>query len=244
MMAVAGSGIKIMSDSLIPFQPAIDEPSNILPSLKKPSSTKRVGMVTCCSLPIVSVKRRSANAASFSLINFKTSAGVIATSRMLSSQSSPAEPGNFLTKSAVAGVHNSELIDSLQRKAGLAVGERVRIVGVDRPQERSRVGRLVVTTFDAQLETLGRIIAKSDRPFLQRLLGTRAGNEPVLVVQILDPDRHPPLIVERVIGVEGGAVPRRIRDTGKKRLLLAPVVAHNECQRVRRIVRGERVDQD
>src|SRR6266567_837726 len=77
MTAVAGSGIRIMSDSLIPFQPAIDEPSNILPSLKKPSSTKRVGTVTCCSLPIVSVKRRSANFASFSLINFKTSAGVM-----------------------------------------------------------------------------------------------------------------------------------------------------------------------
>src|ERR1035438_6271160 len=77
MTAVAGSGIKIMSDSLMPFQPAIDEPSNILPSLKKPSSTRRVGMVTWCSLPIVSVKRRSANFASFSLINFRTSAGVM-----------------------------------------------------------------------------------------------------------------------------------------------------------------------
>src|SRR5450432_466135 len=76
MTAVAGSGIKIMSDSLMPFQPAINEPSNILPSLKKPSSTSRVGTVTCCSLPIVSVKRRSANLASFSLINFITSAGV------------------------------------------------------------------------------------------------------------------------------------------------------------------------
>ncbi len=34
MTAVADSGIRIMSDSLIPFQPAIDEPSNILPSSK------------------------------------------------------------------------------------------------------------------------------------------------------------------------------------------------------------------
>src|ERR1035438_7288878 len=65
-----------MSDSLMPFQPAIDEPSNILPSLKKPSSTSRVGTVTCCSLPMVSVKRKSANFASFSLINLITSAGV------------------------------------------------------------------------------------------------------------------------------------------------------------------------
>src|ERR1700738_1402217 len=77
MTAVAGSGIKIMSDSLMPFQPAMDEPSNIFPSLKNPSSTSRVGTVTCCSLPIVSVNRRSANFASFSLINFNTSAGVI-----------------------------------------------------------------------------------------------------------------------------------------------------------------------
>src|ERR1700689_656369 len=77
MTAVAGSGIRIMSDSLIPFQPAIDEPSNILPSVKNPASTRRVGIVTCCSLPSVSVKRRSANLASFSLINLRTSAGVI-----------------------------------------------------------------------------------------------------------------------------------------------------------------------
>ena len=58
-LAVDGSGIRIMSDSLMPFQPAIDEPSNILPSTKKSSSTMRVGMVTCCSFPRVSVKRRS-----------------------------------------------------------------------------------------------------------------------------------------------------------------------------------------
>src|SRR5450755_4206659 len=76
MTAVDGSGIRIMSDSLMPFQPPIDEPSNILPSLKNPSSTSRVGTVTCCSLPMVSVKRRSANLASFSLISLITSAGV------------------------------------------------------------------------------------------------------------------------------------------------------------------------
>ena len=57
--AVPASGIRIMSDSLMPFQPAIEEPSNILPSSKKSSSTMRVGKVTCCSLPRVSVKRRS-----------------------------------------------------------------------------------------------------------------------------------------------------------------------------------------
>ena len=69
-----------MSDSLMPFQPAIEEPSNILPSTKKSSSTMRVGMVTCCSLPRVSVKRRSQYVISFSLISFTTSAGVMSVS--------------------------------------------------------------------------------------------------------------------------------------------------------------------
>ena len=32
--AVEGSGIRIMSDSLIAFQPAIEEPSNMMPSTK------------------------------------------------------------------------------------------------------------------------------------------------------------------------------------------------------------------
>ena len=34
MQAVAGSGISVMSNSLIAFQPAMDEPSNISPSAK------------------------------------------------------------------------------------------------------------------------------------------------------------------------------------------------------------------
>jgi len=38
-------------DSLMPFQPAIDEPSNILPSRNSSSSTSLAGIVTCCSLP-------------------------------------------------------------------------------------------------------------------------------------------------------------------------------------------------
>ena len=54
MTAVAASGIRIMSDSLMPFQPAIEEPSNILPSVNRSSSTSRAGTVTCCSLPRVS----------------------------------------------------------------------------------------------------------------------------------------------------------------------------------------------
>jgi len=73
MTAVSASGISTMSDASMPFQPAIDEPSNILPSLNRSSSTIEVGMETCCSLPRVSVKRRSTNFTSLSLIILMTS---------------------------------------------------------------------------------------------------------------------------------------------------------------------------
>jgi hypothetical protein len=60
MTAVAGSGSKIVSDSLIPFQPATGWHRDVL------FLANGIG------------KARSANLASFSAINFKTSAGVIA----------------------------------------------------------------------------------------------------------------------------------------------------------------------
>src|ERR1700733_10851131 len=82
MTAVAASGIRIMSDSLIPFQPAIEEPSNIFPSVNRSASTRRAGMETCCSLPRVSVNRRSAYLTSFSFISFSTSVGVISPPKM------------------------------------------------------------------------------------------------------------------------------------------------------------------
>ena len=62
------SGMSTMSDSWMPLHPAIDDPSNILPSSKKSSSTCDAGTDTCCSLPLVSVKRRSTNLTSCSSI--------------------------------------------------------------------------------------------------------------------------------------------------------------------------------
>ena len=58
-----------MSDSLIAFQPAIEEPSNMMPSLKKSSSMvdAHAGPV-CCHLPRGSVKRKSTYLTSCSLI--------------------------------------------------------------------------------------------------------------------------------------------------------------------------------
>src|SRR3981189_3845745 len=71
-----GSGIRHMSDSLIAFQPAIDEPSNIKPSAKASSSIMPTSKVTCCHLPRGSVNRRSTYLTSLSLIDFRTSLAV------------------------------------------------------------------------------------------------------------------------------------------------------------------------
>src|SRR6202012_4394243 len=76
IVAVTGSGIRHMSDSLIAFQPAIEEPSNIKPSEKLASSIMPLAKVTCCHLPRGSVKRRSTYLTSLSLIDFRTSLAV------------------------------------------------------------------------------------------------------------------------------------------------------------------------
>src|SRR6185503_268236 len=77
MVAVAGSGIRHMSDSWIAFQPAIEEPSNICPSAKVSSSIIDRSKVTCCHLPRGSVKRKSTYFTSLSLIIFRTSLAVV-----------------------------------------------------------------------------------------------------------------------------------------------------------------------
>src|SRR3954453_19424581 len=76
IVAVTGSGIRHMSDSLIAFQPAIDEPSNMVPSAKISSSIMPMSKVTCCHLPRGSVKRKSTYLTSLSLIDLRTSLAV------------------------------------------------------------------------------------------------------------------------------------------------------------------------
>src|ERR671921_2742592 len=76
MQAVAGSGMRVMSDSLIAFQPAIEDPSNITPSVNTSSSTIDTSKVTCCHLPRGSVKRKSTYLTSLSLIALSTSLAV------------------------------------------------------------------------------------------------------------------------------------------------------------------------
>src|SRR6516162_5924246 len=77
MQAEDGSGIRFMSDSWIAFQPAIEEPSNMMPSAKVSSSTVLMSTVTCCHLPRGSVKRKSAYFTSLSLIKVRTSLAVV-----------------------------------------------------------------------------------------------------------------------------------------------------------------------
>ncbi len=60
----------------MPFQPAIEEPSKKWPSVNLLSPNIAVGTETCCSLPRVSVKRKSTNFTSLSLTIFITSATV------------------------------------------------------------------------------------------------------------------------------------------------------------------------
>src|SRR4051812_24773909 len=89
--AVAGSGIRHMSDSLIAFQPAIEEPSNIVPSENMSSSTMVLSKVTCCHLPRGSVKRRSTYFTSSSFIIFNTSLAVVMGRVSLVDEVSPRE---------------------------------------------------------------------------------------------------------------------------------------------------------
>src|SRR5580692_1104716 len=77
MQTEVGSGIRHMSDSLIAFQPAIEEPSNIMPSANVSSSIWLMSKVTCCHLPRGSVKRKSTYFTSLSLIIFMTFFGVV-----------------------------------------------------------------------------------------------------------------------------------------------------------------------
>src|ERR1700709_1256235 len=77
MNAVSASGLSSMSDASMPFQPAIDEPSKAWPLSNLSSSNAETGTETCCSLPRVSVKRRSTNLTSSFLMRANTEALIV-----------------------------------------------------------------------------------------------------------------------------------------------------------------------
>ena len=68
MQADSASGIRTMSLSLIAFQPAMEEPSNMTPSANISSSTVETCCAVCCHLPRGSVKRKSTYSTLCSLI--------------------------------------------------------------------------------------------------------------------------------------------------------------------------------
>src|SRR5215510_12209607 len=72
-----GSGNRSMSEAWMPFQPAIEEPSKKWPDSNFSGPKALTGTLTCRSLPRVSVKRRSTNLTSLSLIVWNISFGVI-----------------------------------------------------------------------------------------------------------------------------------------------------------------------
>lgn len=77
MTAVVASGISAISDSLMAFHPAMDDPSNMIPSSKESSSMNSDVIVRCCHFPLGSVKRRSTNLTSCSFRTRRTSSGVL-----------------------------------------------------------------------------------------------------------------------------------------------------------------------
>ena len=75
--AVAGSGMASMSDSWMPCQPRIDEPSNPRPSSNVPSSNASIGNEQCCQLPSMSTNFRSTISALCFLANVKKSLALL-----------------------------------------------------------------------------------------------------------------------------------------------------------------------
>src|SRR5574337_357279 len=77
MIAVAGSGIRSMSDSWIAWKPRIDDPSNPTPSVNRSSVNSRLDMEKCCHRPGRSINLRSTIFTPRSFASLITSFGVI-----------------------------------------------------------------------------------------------------------------------------------------------------------------------
>src|SRR4051794_21435191 len=107
--AVDASGIRIMSLSLIAFHPAIDEPSNMIPSRNASSLMVETCCAVCCHLPRGSVNRRSTYSTACSVIVSRTLptpspfSVAILTSSPLLLPGGVAQPGLDCVPAALAG---------------------------------------------------------------------------------------------------------------------------------------------
>src|SRR5262245_14926008 len=66
-----------MSDSLIVWNPRIEDPSKPMPSAKRSSDSSSAVIEKCCQVPGMSANRRSTISTPFSFANLITSFGVI-----------------------------------------------------------------------------------------------------------------------------------------------------------------------
>ena len=76
-IAVVGSGSSCMSDSWICWNPRIDEPSNIRPSVNTPSPNDPAGTVKCCIVPGRSQNLTSTNSTLSSAMKRRTSSALL-----------------------------------------------------------------------------------------------------------------------------------------------------------------------
>src|ERR1700758_3019638 len=75
--AVAASGSNCMSDSWICWNPRIDDPSNISPSVNTPSPNDPAGTVKCCIVPGRSQNLTSTNSTFSSAMKRRTSSALL-----------------------------------------------------------------------------------------------------------------------------------------------------------------------
>src|SRR5690348_6282370 len=101
-----------MSDSLIAFHPAIEEPSNITPSVKEPSSVAEAMRAVCCHLPRGSVKRKSTNFTSFSLIIARTCLASIFRSSLSGVTRPPAGRFSYGGVATLASTNSDRVLDA------------------------------------------------------------------------------------------------------------------------------------
>src|SRR2546423_9513770 len=77
ILAVSGTGIRSMSDSLIACHPRMEDPSKPNPWSKLSSVSSVMGQVVCCQRPGKSMKRRSTNWTFLVSASLRTSRGVM-----------------------------------------------------------------------------------------------------------------------------------------------------------------------
>ena len=75
---MSGSGIASMSDSWMPIQPRIDDPSKPRPSLNVPAFQSSMGKEQCCQLPSMSTNLRSTISAWWAFAKERKSSAVMA----------------------------------------------------------------------------------------------------------------------------------------------------------------------